>query len=48
MNGEIVRYKTWFVAQWFSQKLKIDFDETYQNILDSINFLYLIRLIAHK
>lgn len=47
-NGEIMRYKTWFVARWFSQRPKMDFDETYPSAVDSINFLYLISLITHE
>lgn len=48
MNGEIVRYKGSFVAQWFSQRPKIFFYETYPHVVDAIKFLYLIIIVAHE
>ena len=37
-NGEIVRYKARLVAQGFSQRLGIDFEETYSLVLDATTF----------
>jgi len=47
-NGEIVRYKTWLVAQGFSQRPSIDFEETYSLVLDATKFRYLISLVAQE
>lgn len=41
-------WKSRFIAQWFSQRCKIDFYETYSNVVDASNFLYLVSLVAHK
>ena len=43
-NNEIVRYKTRLMAQGFSQRLEIDYEETYSLIMDAITFRYLISL----
>jgi len=37
-----VRYKARLVAQGFTQRLGIDFDETYSPIMSGITFRYLI------
>ena len=47
-NGEIVRYKARLVAQGFSQRLGIDFEETYSLVLDATTFRYLISLVAQE
>ena len=47
-NNEIVRYKTRLVAQGFSQRPKIDYDETYSPVVDSTTFRYLISLVIQK
>jgi len=44
----IVRYKAWLVAQDFSQRPDIDFEETYSPILSATTFRYLISLVAQK
>jgi hypothetical protein len=47
-NREVVRYKTRLVAQGFTQKPDIDFDETYSPVMSGITFRYLISLAAEK
>lgn len=42
----MVRYKTRLVAQGFSQRLGIDFDQTYSSVIDEIMFFYLISLVV--
>ena len=43
-RDEIVRYKVGLVAQGFSQRPDINYNETYSSIGDSIIFNYLINL----
>ena len=43
----MVRYKARLVAQGFSQRLGIDFDQTYSLVMDGIMFRYLISLAAN-
>jgi uncharacterized protein YjhX (UPF0386 family) len=43
-NNEVVRYKAMLVAQGFTQRLDIDFNETYSPVMNRINFRYLISL----
>ena len=43
-NDEIIRYKTRLVAQGFSQRPGIDYEETYSPVMDTITFRYLISL----
>ena len=43
-NNEIVRYKARLVAQGFSQRPDIDYEETYSPVMDAITFRYLIHL----
>ena len=43
-KNEIARYKARLVAQGFSQRLEIDYDETYSPVMDIIMFRYLISL----
>jgi hypothetical protein len=37
-NNEVVRYKTRLVAQGFTQRPDIDFNETYSLIMNGITF----------
>jgi hypothetical protein len=41
-NNEVVRYKARLVAQGFTQKSDIDFDETYSPVISGITFRYLM------
>ena len=43
-KNEIIRYKARLVAQGFSQRPGIDYDETYSPVMDAITFRYLISL----
>jgi hypothetical protein len=43
-NNEVVRYKARLVAQGFTQRPDIDFNETYSPVMDGITFWYLISL----
>ena len=43
-NDEIIRYKARLVAQGFSQRPSIDYEETYSPVMDTITFRYLISL----
>ncbi|KAK0606152.1 hypothetical protein LWI29_034632 [Acer saccharum] len=43
-ENEMVRYKARLVAQGFSQRPGIDFDETYSPVMDTITFRFLISL----
>ena len=47
-KNEIARYKVRLVAQSFSQRPGIDFDETYAPIMDIITFRYLISLTVSE
>lgn len=47
-KNEIVRYKAQLVAQGFSQRHGIDFDETYSPVIDASTFRYLISIVAHE
>jgi hypothetical protein len=44
-KNEILRYKARLVAQGFSQKLNIDYEETYAPVMDAITFRSLISLV---
>ncbi|KAL6335659.1 hypothetical protein AAG906_032841 [Vitis piasezkii] len=48
INDEIIRYKAQLVAQGFSQRPGIDYEETYSPIMDTIIFQYLISLIVSE
>ena len=37
-NDEIIRYKARLVAQGFSQRLGIDYEETYASVMNIITF----------
>lgn len=43
-KGEVVIYKAWLVAQEFSQRPCIDYEETYYHMVDATTFRYLISL----
>lgn len=43
-----MRYKAQLVAQGFSQRFGIDFDETYSPVIDASTFRYLISLVTHE
>ena len=47
-KNEIVRYKARLVAQGFSQRPGIDYDETYSPVMDVITFRYLISLVVFE
>jgi hypothetical protein len=45
-NNMVVRYKARLVAQGFTQRPDIDYDETYSPVMSGITFRYLISLAA--
>ena len=47
-KNEIARYKARLVAQGFSQRPVIDYDEMYSPVMDIITFRYLISLLVSK
>jgi hypothetical protein len=47
-NGEVVRYKARLVAQGFTQRPGIDFNETYSPVMSAITFQYLISLVVQN
>ena len=47
-NNEIVRYKARLVGQGLSQRLGIDYEETYYLVMDALTFQYLISLVVLK
>ena len=47
-RNEIVRYKARLVAQGFSQRPGVDYEETYSPVMDAITFRYLIGLAVHE
>ena len=47
-KNEIARYKACLVAQGFSQRPGIDYDETYSLVMDIITFRYLICLLVSE
>ena len=47
-NNEIIRYKARLVAQDFSQRPSIDYEETYSPVMDAINFRFLISLAVSE
>jgi hypothetical protein len=42
----VVRYKARLVVQGFSQRPRIDYDETYSPVMSGITFRYLILMTA--
>ena len=47
-NGEIVRHKARLVAQGFSQRPGIDYEETYSPVVDATTFRFLISLAVKE
>ena len=47
-RNEIMRYKARLVAQDFSHKPGIDYEETYAPVMDAITFRFFISLIVTK
>ena len=47
-KNEIARYKAQLVAQGFSQRAGIDYEEPYSPVMDAITFRYLISLVVLK
>ena len=43
-----MRYKARLVAQGFSQRLGIDYDETYSPVMDTITFRFLISWVVQE
>ena len=43
-NHEVVRYKARLVAQGFSQRPGVDYEETYSSVVDATTFRFLISL----
>jgi hypothetical protein len=47
-KNEIMKYKTRLMAQGFSQKPDIDYEETYALVMDAITFRSLISVITEN
>ena len=47
-KNEIMKYKMRLMAQGFSQKPDIDYEETYALVMDAITFRSLISLVITK
>jgi len=47
-KNEVMRYKARLVAQGFSQRPVIDYEETYSPVMDIITFCYLISLVVSE
>ncbi|KAM2344546.1 hypothetical protein ACFXTH_008536 [Malus domestica] len=47
-KNEIVWYKARLIAQGFSQRPEIDYEETYSHVMDIITFRYLISLVVSE
>ena len=47
-KNEIMKYKTWLMAQGFSQKPYIDYEETYTPVIDEITFRSLFSVITEN
>ena len=47
-NNEVVRYKARLVAQHFTQRPGVDFNETYSPVISGITFRYLILLAVQN
>ena len=47
-NNEVVRYKARLVAQGFTQRPGVDFNETYSPVMGGITFRYCVSLPVQK
>ncbi|GJU93052.1 retrovirus-related pol polyprotein from transposon TNT 1-94, partial [Tanacetum coccineum] len=47
-NDEVIRYKARLVAQGFSQRPGIDYEETYSPVMDATTFRFLISLAIYE
>ena len=47
-KNKIIRYKAQLVAQGFSQRPSIDYEETYAPAMNAIRFRFLISLVAKE
>ena len=47
-HGEVVKYKARLVAQGFSQRPGIDYEETYSPVVDATTFRFLISLAIRE
>ena len=47
-KNEVVKYKARLIAQGFSQRPGIDYDETYSPVMDMITFRFLISLVIFE
>ena len=47
-KNEIVRYKARLVAQGFSQRPEIDYEETYSPVVDATTLRFLIRMTVFE
>ena len=47
-KGEVVRYKARLVAQGFSQRPGIDYEETYSPVVDATTLRFLISLAVRE
>jgi hypothetical protein len=45
-KNEIIRYKARLVAQGFSQRPSIDYEETYSPVMDAITFRFFISFVV--
>ena len=46
-RNEVIRYKARLVAQGFTQRPGVDFEETYSPVMDGITFRYLISMAVN-
>jgi hypothetical protein len=46
-QGNLVRYKARLVAKGYTQKLGVDYDETYAPVMDATTYRYLIAMATH-
>jgi hypothetical protein len=46
-QGRVIRHKVRLVAQGFTQRPGVDFDETYSPVMDCVSFRYLLALTVH-
>ena len=47
-NNEMVRYKAMLVAQGFTQRPGVDFNETYSPVMSGVTFRYLLSLAVQN